>query len=88
MLYDDDRPVISIRARADDEDPEKFPPYILYRPDNGNVMLFYGIGVQGGATQEEAVFWAERFASKNDYRYVAPEGWEAVVGALPQEASE
>lgn len=37
---------------------------------------------QGGDTREEAVFWAERFASKNGYRFVRPDGWDDVEGRL------
>jgi hypothetical protein len=34
-------------------------------------------------TRAEAVFWAERWASKNDGHFIRPAGFEHVQGALP-----
>ena len=44
-------------------------------------LTVFGL-VQGGATREDAVFWAERMADKNGLHFIRPEGWEDVVGAL------
>jgi hypothetical protein len=32
-------------------------------------------------TREEAVFWAERWASKNGGEFERPPGWEGIAGA-------
>ena len=39
--------------------------------------------VDGGKNRAEAVFWAERWASKNGGHFIRPKGWEKVVGKLP-----
>ena len=49
--------------------------------DENNYLGGFGL-VDGGDTREEAVFWAERWASKNGGHFVRPDGWEHVVGAL------
>jgi hypothetical protein len=74
---------VSIREREEKDLPDR-PRYIVYAPESGGDFAVFGF-IQGGETREEAVFWAERFASKNGLSYVAPEGWENVTGALPPE---
>lgn len=64
---------------------EVVPGYAIVRRDSGQQLAVFGLA-QGGATPEEAVFWAERAASKNDLRFVRPPGWGDVVGALPDSA--
>lgn len=59
--------------------------YAVVDPTNGNYWTVFGL-LQGGDSREEAVFWAERLASKNDLRFERPEGWGDVVGALPVRA--
>lgn len=34
-------------------------------------------------SKAEAVFWAERWASKIGGHFIRPDGWEKVVGNLP-----
>jgi hypothetical protein len=43
---------------------------------------------EGGRTREEALFWAERLASKNGLGLVLPEGWDHVRPKLPSSPSE
>jgi len=100
-ILDDDRPVLTIRKSTAEERAEKFPPLMLGRArqripkyvvvaqaliaEHMHICSVFGIP-QGGDTRAEAVFWAERFASKNDYRYLAPKGWENVQGQLKEAA--
>lgn len=68
---------------------QHFPKYILVDPDKnqGKGGYFFVFGIpQGGKSKAEAVFWAERLASKNGFKFVRPEGWERVVGALSRRA--
>lgn len=58
--------------------------YVLVDADDSERLWFVFGLPQGGNTREEAVFWAERFASKNGAHFLRPEGWEQVVGALPE----
>lgn len=97
MKYPDD-PGLTIRKATPGERAEKFPPlvrgrrriripkYVAVATEHYDEHMFicsvFGIP-QGGDTRAEAVFWAERFASKNGYEYIPPTGWEKVVGALP-----
>lgn len=96
-IWDDERPELTIRKSTAAERREKCPPivpgqrriripkYVVVAVKNYDKHMFictvFGLP-QGGDTRTEAVFWAERFASKNDYRYVAPDGWENVKGEL------
>ncbi len=91
-IFDDDRPVVTIRKATDDERHKKWPPLIAGRPriripkyvvvgDNG-IWSVFGLP-QGGDTRAEAVFWAERLAGKNDLRFQCPAGWGNVEGRLP-----
>lgn len=79
---------VGIRERVETEVPyvvgdhPSRPRYIVYDPQTGDDWAVFGT-IQGGETREEAVFWAERFASKNGVNYAPPEGWDDVVGALP-----
>ena len=52
--------------------------------DDGEYLGGFG-GVDGGDTREEAVFWADRWASKNGGHFIRPDGWAEVVGNLPEE---
>ena len=86
-------PEITIRRSTNAERAEKFPPlvrgrrrirvqkYVVVGPSD-YICSVFGLP-QGGDTRAEAVFWAERFASKNGYVFLRPEGWEKVEGALP-----
>ncbi len=48
-----------------------------------HIYTVFGL-IQGGATEEEAVFWAQRLASKNGLVYAPPAGWEFIEGKLPE----
>lgn len=51
-------------------------------------ILLGAFGMADSAdTKEEAVFWAERVASKNGWGYLSPKGWEAIVGDLPEHSA-
>lgn len=92
-------PKLTIRKSTDKERAEKWPPlfadrrriripkYVVVSVEHQDKHLYicsvFGLP-QGGDTRAEAIFWAERFASKNDYRYVAPEGWADIEGVLPK----
>lgn len=85
---------VTIRPSTPEERRDKFPPlrrgarrvavpkYVACNPGTGNIYTVFGLP-QGGATRAEAVFWAERLASKNDLDYVPPPGWEHITGRLP-----
>jgi hypothetical protein len=60
----------------------RVPKYVVVNPHTDGIYTVFGIP-QGGDTRAEAVFWAERLASKNDLDYLPPAGWERVVGKLP-----
>jgi hypothetical protein len=89
---------LTIRKATADERRSKFPPivrggpripvptYVVVNADTDDVVTVFGLP-QGGETRAEAVFWAERAASKNGYDYVPPVGWEDVRGALPRRPS-
>lgn len=72
---------VAIRERTAEDLPDR-PRYVVCNPTAGQDWTVFGM-VQGGDTREEAVFWAERLASKNGLCFERPEGWENVVGALP-----
>jgi hypothetical protein len=92
-LGGDDHPIITIREATDEERRVGTPPlvaggkrcsvpkYVCVGSNDRFWLTFFM--PTGGETREEAVFWAERAASKNGLRYVAPEGWENVEGSLP-----
>ena len=79
--FPDERPEFTIRWFGN--------RYILVRPDTptglgADTPRFYVFGIeQGGPTREEALFWAERWASKQDFKLVLPDGWENVEPKLP-----
>lgn len=85
---------LTIRPATADERRIKFPPivpggsrvrvpkYVVVSAASGGIVSVFGIP-QGGDTRSEAVFWAKRAASKNDYDYISPAGWERVEGRLP-----
>src|SRR5574338_95278 len=95
-----EEPGLTIRESTERERAERWPPpfggsmpsdvpkYVVvalaHEHEHNWICSVFGLP-QGGETREEAVFWAERFASKNGYRFVPPEGWEDVVGALSPE---
>jgi len=97
VIYPPPLPEITVRRSTDAERAEKFPPlvrgrrhirvpkYVVVGPGN-HICSVFGLP-QGGDTRSEAVFWAERFASKNDYSFVRPSGWEGVTAALDEELS-
>lgn len=68
-------PIVAGRRRV------RVPKYVLVNPATDNIYTVFGLP-QGGDTRAEAVFWAERLASKNDLDYIAPDGWENVAGRL------
>jgi hypothetical protein len=92
------RPVVTIRLATADERRGKFPPlvagrrrirvpkYVVVGQGSDNIWSVFGLP-QGGDTRAEAVFWAERLASKNDLVYLPPEGWERIEGVLPERDS-
>jgi hypothetical protein len=79
-----EQPVTIAIREASEEDREKYerPRYVVCNPQSGNDWTVFG-HIQGGDTREEAVFWAERLASKNGLHFERPGGWEDVEGALP-----
>jgi hypothetical protein len=93
-----DRWQLTIRRSTPEERAEKWPPLIrgkrriripkyvvvAARHVNEHMQLCSVFGLPlGGDTRSEAVFWAERTASKNGYDYIPPPGWENVEGRLP-----
>lgn len=90
----DDRYEITVRRSTEQERRDKFPPplggsrrvrvpkYVVVGVESGNVITVFGLP-QGGDTRAEAVFWAERAESKNDLRFIRPDGWESIEGKLP-----
>ncbi len=84
----------TIRLATAEERREKFPPivangprirapkYLVVNPATDRAWTVFGIP-QGGDTRAEAVFWAERLASKNDLDFIRPAGWERVEGRPP-----
>lgn len=84
---------VTIRPATADERRDKFPPivangprirvpkYVVVNSETGGITTVFGMP-NGGDTRAEAVFWAERAASKNDLLYEPPAGWENVVGVL------
>jgi len=88
----ENRPEITVRLATDAERADKFPPLVRGRRrirvpkyvvvvSRDYICSVFGLP-QGGDTRSEAVFWAERFASNNDYSFVRPSGWENVQGRL------
>ena len=88
-------PQLTIRKATEQERREKFPPLVAGRRRirvpkyvvvglRDTIVSVFGLP-QGGDTRAEAVFWAERFASKNGYQYLPPSGWESIDGVLPEE---
>lgn len=93
-------PGLTIRKSTDAERAEKFPPIVRGRKrirvpkyvvvaakhadKHMHICSVFGLP-QGGNTRAEAVFWAERFASKNGYEYVPPDGWENIEGKLKED---
>lgn len=62
---------------------EDHPKYVVYNPITDNYYYVFGM-IQGGETKGEAVFWAERLASKNGLTFKRPDGWEDVISKLPE----
>ena len=89
----EEEPAVTIRRSTDEERRAKFPPpfggtkpakvprYVVVNPITDRIWTVFGLP-QGGSTRAEAVFWAERLASKNGLRYVPPVGWGNVIGTL------
>ena len=62
---------------------QKIPRYVVVDADDpGHYLGGFGM-VDGGPSKKIAVFWAERFASKNGYTFIRPKGWEKIEGELP-----
>jgi hypothetical protein len=94
----DDRPLLTIRKSTDAERKEKWSPllrgrlripipkYVVvtveHQGKHMHICSVFGLPY-GGNTRAEALFWAERFASKNDYRLIRPDGWGKVEAKLP-----
>jgi hypothetical protein len=94
----DDRPQLTIRKATAEERDEKFPPllrgrrriripkYVVVTTEHADkhmhICSVFGLPY-GGDTRAEALFWAERFASKNDYQMIRPKGWGKVEAKLP-----
>ena len=94
MEWESDYLQITIRESTKEERWDKWPPiikgnpriempkYVVCRVDKPeNIICVFGLP-QGASTKAEAVFWAERAASKNGLTYIAPEGWENVKAKL------
>lgn len=91
-MMDYDRPVVTIRKATDAERRDKFPPLVAgkrrlrvpkYVVVSAADLIYTVFGLpQGGDTRKEAVFWAERLASKNGLDYQPPSGWEGTEGSL------
>lgn len=65
--------------------PMKAKKYVMVDADEPTELLgAFGL-VEGASSRAEIVFWAERFASKNDWHFIRPDGWEGVVGLLPKD---
>lgn len=64
--------------------PMRAQKYVVVDVETDDYLGAFGM-VDGGSTRSEAVFWAERWASKNDGHFLRPQGWENVEGALPEE---
>lgn len=62
----------------------RIPKYLVVPVGRAGFCASFGLPM-GGDTRAEAVFWAERWASKNGYGFARPAGWENVVGKLPTE---
>lgn len=78
---------VAIREVSEGEQKEfKRPRFVAYDPLTCLDYIVFG-SVQGGDTREEAVFWAERLASKNGLNFERPEGWGDVEGELPPDDS-
>lgn len=76
---------VGIREIEDAAERERLrrPRYVVCNPvESGGDWFTFGLP-NGGDTREEALFWAERFASKNGLELVLPEGWEDVEPSLP-----
>lgn len=58
--------------------------YVVVDVETGAYLGGFGMA-DGGDTREEAVYWADRWASKNGGHFLRPEGWEGIVGDLPDE---
>lgn len=56
--------------------------YIITPLNSDNRFYVFGIE-QGGKTKEEALFWAERLASKNGFDLVLPKTFKDVIPSLP-----
>jgi len=62
----------------------RVPKYVVVSLANDNIVSVFGLP-QGGDTRAEAVFWAERCASKNGFDLELPDGWDKIEGKLPKE---
>lgn len=86
-------PEVTIRKSTADERRRKFSPivadgprvrvpkYVVVNPKTDGIYTVFGLP-QGGDVRAEAVFWAERLASKNGFDFLQPAGWENVQGRL------
>lgn len=88
-------PALTIRLATASEKEQGFPPLVAGRRrqrvpkyvvvgENDRICTVFFMPL-GGATRAEAIFWAERTASKNGMDFIRPAGWERVEGALPSE---
>ncbi len=94
-LYGERRHLTVRESRADEREPGgagsfwatgapmQAERYVVVDAETDEYLGGFGL-ITGGETREEAVFWAERWASKNGGHFLRPEGWESVVGALPE----
>lgn len=58
----------------------KVPRYVVCNAEQPeDIILVFGMP-EGADSKSEAVYWAERTASKSDLRYEAAPGWEDIVG--------
>lgn len=58
--------------------------WIVVEVEDPSVLAFTFGMPNDGKTKAEAVFWAERFASKSGLGYIPPKGWEKIKGDLPE----
>ncbi len=63
--------------------PQIIPRWVVVDADDPDRYLG-GFGlIDGGSTRGRALFWALRFASKNGYTFIRPDGWEKVEPVEP-----
>lgn len=82
---------VTVRARRTGEPAVPFwgtgnlqpiPRWVVVDADTDRYLGGFGM-IDGGKTRGEALYWALRFASKNGYTFIRPDGWERVEPVEP-----